>query len=187
MYRGFPDPDQIDPAIKERVRTFIFKASRNESVLWNSKDQCTIWEDRPNGEGRLVRVRAGSHYDIDSGGTEIYLLHDPNQTTPIWVPGLLSALSQFFGISGEPEVKEALISMATRMAADLFRPLHQSLAETFDGIQLVHLAVNPQKNLLAGQYPSEYPDSDPLWRLAITGESVVVKDDPSWTIFGLQP
>lgn len=180
MYVGYLEPERIQDYIKERVKDFILRVSRNEQAFW-TEDHCVIWN---YDKGIPVTVDGGSSYAKDEN--VIYLKHYPDRDVPSWLPGVLSAIAQFFGISRDPEVSDAILKVAVNLATGIFRPLQQNLAQTFNGDSIAHLAINSKENLLAGQYPPDpfEPDGLPTWRLQLSAEPVDVST-PEWSKFSL--
>jgi hypothetical protein len=178
LYTGIVDPRSIPQDIKDSVKNFILRASRNEEARFPSNQMCYIWYD-----GKPLRVQRGSYYE--KSGSDIILDHNLSYEIPEWLPAVLSAVAQFFGIGNDPEITQAIISMALQISAGIFESLTANLAQTFGGLQLTHLAVNSKENLLAGEYPPEVEGEPSVWRLAISGEIVNV-EGPDWTAFTLQ-
>jgi len=177
---GHIDPERIDLRTKEKVKEYIIKTSRNQEARWPGV-YCTIWN---HDKGISISVMAGSYYS--NSDTEIYLRHNPGGEVPNWVPGALSAVAEFFGILQDPEVNQAIITVAINIAVGLFKPLQANVAQTFGGIPVVRLAINSRDHLLAGEYPpsEDDPEGVPIWRLHLSGEPVNI-DDPEWTSFSL--
>jgi hypothetical protein len=178
---GHIEPARVESRIKEKVKDYILKTSRNEEARWPGP-HCTVWNCST---GQPINVMAGSYYSIND--MEIYLRHNPNGEVPTWVPGALSAVAEFFGILEDPEINEAIIKIAINIAIGLFKSIQNSLAQTFNGAPITHLAINSRENLIAGQYPpsANDPDGLPTWRLHLSGEFVTV-DGPDWISFRLQ-
>jgi hypothetical protein len=174
LYKGILDPEDVNPSIKRDVKNFILSVSRNEDAYWPGVS-CVIW-----GDGRPLYIYSGDRYS--ESNTEIYLRHRPTDHTPIWVIGVLSAIAQQFRMDDDPEVRSAILQIATNMASGIFKMARDVLAQSFNGTPIVHLAVNLDTNTLAGQYPATDEDLSPVWREAINGNPVNI-EAPGWAPF----
>lgn len=185
FYKGVREPASTPQEKKDHVKTFILNACRNISARWPNY-QCEIYREDKEGNETGVHV-TGSSSGYSRYDTEVYLRHDPGVDTPPWVPGVLSAVAQYFGIGNDPEVVQGILEMALKIASGLFESTKREIAESFGGIALTHIAINHKSNIIAGQYPAnpDDPNSRPFWALPLSGEEVEVSD-PDWTVISIQ-
>jgi hypothetical protein len=180
MFTAYLDPNSINMRIKSDIKEFILKVSNNQEAFFPSHT-CTLWD---NYSGKPVRVASGT-YRIRPESIDLY--HYPNTDVPNWVPGVLSAVTQFFGLGADPEIRNAIISVAIGITSKVFQEARGNLAEGFNGVPITNLAIHIKDSLLAGQFPADpnHPLDTPVWRLQLSGEPVSV-DGEDWIIFGLQ-
>lgn len=178
LFTATVDPAAVNPRIKLRVQDFILKVCNNQSARWPG-DRAVLWKN-----GIPVNVVAGSSWGLTD--TEMYLYHNADQPVPVWVPGMLSALAKFFGLAEDTSIKEKIIEMAAKMAADIFQPVLQCYAiQTMDGLPVRRVAVNLESKLMVAtvETPTDNEEVKKIEWKTMQGETVEVNpDDDSWMI-----
>jgi len=174
LLTGNPRPDQINETVKRNVKNFVVGVCNNQSMRWPGYS-CCMWVN-----GTPLRLVQGSKWEI--GGGEIYCYHDPSSPTPSWVPGLLAALVQFFGLSGDASLKEKILDMAAKVAADVFQPVLQSyVIQSAQGAKVSRVAINMTTKVMAAECVEAEEDAeneeDPTFRAVwrtLSGEEVEI-------------
>lgn len=186
IFKPFTPIGEINNDIKGEVKNYILKVGRNESVRWSGYP-CVVLRD-----GRPVWIKSGSSWQSDPHDypNDIYIAFNPSIETPPWFIGVITGIAYFFKLADDPEVKQALFDLACRMAADIFRPLRQSLLESAHGIELTTFAINDETRALAAEYPPVF-GVDPadgtdqsVYRVFFSGEEVDITQ-PGWNTFTL--
>lgn len=182
-YTPFIPLGDVNPECAEGVKQFILGVARNEQCSYPSgvAYMCIIQRNLTR-----MKVDGGSYWEMKSSG--IYVAHSPNtHDMPMWAPPVLSCIALSWKLGNDPDVKAALMEITCRMAADLFRPMRQSLIESAGGLELTTLAINEESRAIAALFPADPndPDSVPIARLPVSGETVNL-NDPGWFTFPLQ-
>lgn len=170
------DPVKIEARMKERIKNFIVLCSQNRPAAWPGY-QVVVW----NGETGLPFIIKNGTWQ--RYGSEIYLGGHPDTPIPTWGPEVLSAISVVVGINSDPEVQEAILVLASKMAADMLRPLFRNnMIEAFNGMPLSTVAVDKATGIVAAKFRAT-EDEPEVWRQA-TGEPVEVTGE-NWVIITL--
>lgn len=182
VYKPFICEGPFDTTLQDRVKTFILKVSINQAGSYPDNAPISLLKD-----GRPKRILNGAYWEMNN--KEVFAAHDPGREIPIWVPPILSCISLSWGLGTDPEVQTAIREITCKIAADLFRPLRQSLMQSFGGLELVNLAINDETRELAGEFPADPndPESRSVWRAPISGLEIPNVTDPEspWNVFPL--
>lgn len=178
-YLAFIPQGKMDPTITDKVKEFILAVSLGSPARWPSFYGVLLRDGKP------VIVKSGDSYA--DYGNEFYMRHQIGAEIPTWLPPVLSCMAQFCQIGGDQEVRQAIIEIAAKMAADIFRPLRTSIIQAPEGIDIVNLAINDETRQIAGLYPPDPndPEALPIARLPFSGEIVNISDD-RWHTFSIQ-
>lgn len=180
IYRGRIDHEHINPITLQSVRDFIIGVNNDVGVSWRAGHATVLIN------GVVYRVVKGSVYEKRDNSVDplIYLAHAPGATRPDWLVGVLSALAQYYNIDQEPEIVNAIISIAVQASINQFSSVPGAyIAATFSGAEVTDVAIKKGSNLLAGLCPPETPGEPGVWRLRETGE--VVTPDGEWVSFSV--
>lgn len=168
----YPGPEDINPDVREGVRSFLLKSFKLEAATWPGY-YCTIFID-----GHPVKVSGGSYYQIYN--REVFVTHDASRPIEYWVPGVLLAIAIFFRLENEDSIKQAALDLLARVLANAVRPFQTLLVENFNGSHLTEMAINPETKEMVAKNPPLEEGGPARWAYA-GGEEITL--DPKWFAF----